>query len=81
MKKKDILLCDKCGQKYVKGQRNKDKELPYEIKLNISSDQMKGLKSGHYLNLWWDIRGKRKLGYCEVTLEYKKLTTMGASKK
>jgi hypothetical protein len=50
--------------------RNKNGETPYSINLEVSEKDIKDLRKG--VKLWWAITDKRKLGYCEVNLEFSK---------
>lgn len=61
--------CTECKRPVVGGKRNKDGELPYEIRIEITEEEIKGMRKGE--KLIWFISDKRKLGYCEVKIELK----------
>ena len=65
-----MKVCKLCKKPLLSGNRNTEDELPNELKLQITKKEIKELKRGN--SLWWSINGKKKLGYCEVWLYYKK---------
>ena len=61
-------ICKECGRiKKESGKRNKEGELPYQISLEISKENIKAIRKGN--KLYWFIKDKKKLGYCEIIVE------------